>query len=85
MQGDIVLVHAAGSGVGIAATQLAIGLGARVVAVAGDDDKLANSQRLGAFATVNYKKIPDFAAAIMEATEGKGVNLILDRVLKLPG
>ena len=33
-EGDVVLVHAAGSGVGIAATQLAIGLGARVVAVA---------------------------------------------------
>ena len=30
---------------------------ARVVAVAGADDKLANSEQLGAFATVNYKKV----------------------------
>jgi len=78
--GDVVLVHAAGSGVGIAATQLAIGLGARVIGVAGTDDKLINSKRLGAYATVNYKSTPEFSAAVLEATEGQGVNLILDPV-----
>jgi len=78
--GDTVLIHAAGSGVGIAATQLALGLGAKVVAVAGADSKLENATKLGAFATVNYKTVPEFSTAVLEATDGKGVNLILDPV-----
>ena len=78
--GDTVLVHAAGSGVGIAATQLAIGLGARVVAVAGADSKLEHARSLGAFATVNYKAVPEFADAVLEATGGAGANLVLDPV-----
>lgn len=78
--GDVVLVHAAGSGVGIAAIQLAVGLGARVVAVAGADSKLAHASSIGAFATVNYKTVPDFADAVLAATEGKGANLVLDPV-----
>lgn len=78
--GDIVLIHAAGSGVGIAATQLAIGLGAKVVAVAGADSKLEHARSLGAFATVNYKAVPEFAGAVLEATGGAGASLVLDPV-----
>lgn len=52
---DAVLVHAAGSGVGTAAVQLAHRAGARVIAVAGDDAKLDFVRSLGADVTINYK------------------------------
>ena len=50
--GDTVLVHAAGSGVGTAAIQIAKLHGARVVAAASSEDKLARARELGADATV---------------------------------
>ena len=54
---DIVLIHAAGSGVGTAAIQLARFAGAKVIAVAGDDKKLEFATRLGAQHTINYKSV----------------------------
>lgn len=80
-RGDTVLVHAAGSGVGTAAIQLAgpkIG-GAKVIATAGSDRKLALAKELGAEVTINYKK-EDFAERVLEETNGRGVDLILDFV-----
>lgn len=77
---DTVLVHAAGSGVGTAAVQLARLAGATVVAVAGDDAKLATVAALGAQHTVNYKTHPEFSGRVKEATGGKGATLILDPV-----
>ena len=63
--GDTVLVHAAGSGVGTAAVQLAARVfGATVIAVAGADDKLAVAAQLGAAHGVNYKTTPDFGARV---------------------
>jgi tumor protein p53-inducible protein 3 len=53
--GEWVLVHAAGSGVGTAAVQLATRAGARVIAVAGSDHKLEVAASLGAAAGINYK------------------------------
>lgn len=80
--GDIVLVHAAGSGVGTAAVQLARLAGATVIAVAGTDAKLAVAKSLGAAAGVNYKADPDgWPAAVLAATPGaRGVDVILDPV-----
>lgn len=52
---DTVLIHAAGSGVGTAAVQLAHQAGLTVVAVAGSDDKVAAVTALGATHTINYK------------------------------
>jgi len=75
--GETVLVHAAGSGVGTAAVQLAAAHGLRVVAVAGADAKLATARRLGAATTVNYKTSADWAA---EAAAGGAPDLILDPV-----
>jgi NADPH:quinone reductase-like Zn-dependent oxidoreductase len=54
-RGQTVLVHAAGSGVGTAAVQLAARAGLRVLAVAGSDGKLAVARRLGAAEGINYK------------------------------
>lgn len=78
--GETVLIHAAGSGVGTAATQLAASAGATVIAVAGADSKLEVAKSLGASATVNYKTTPAFSAAVLEATGGRGADLVLDPV-----
>ena len=65
--GEAVVVHAAGSGVGTAAVQLAAAHGLRVVAVAGAEAKLATARRLGAAAAVNYKESKDWAADVLAA------------------
>ena len=75
--GESVLVHAAGSGVGTAATQLAAIAGCRVFGTAGSDDKLASAAALGLDVGINYHTT-DFAEVIAEDTGGQGVNVILD-------
>jgi putative PIG3 family NAD(P)H quinone oxidoreductase len=75
--GESVLVHAAGSGVGTAATQLAALAGCRVFGTAGSDDKLARATALGLDVGINYHT-SDFAEVVAERTEGRGVDVILD-------
>ncbi len=77
--GDTVLVHAGGSGVGTAAIQLARISGARVLCTLGSDDKGARARELGAEVAINYKT-SDWAAAVKEATGGRGADVILDFV-----
>lgn len=77
--GEIALIHAGASGVGTAAIQLAADAGARVFATAGSDEKVARCRELGAELAVNYKT-QDFLAEIMAATNGEGVDVILDPV-----
>eukprot|EP00842_Homolaphlyctis_polyrhiza_P005526 jgi/Hompol1/5975/HPOL_002131-RA len=78
--GDDVLVHAGASGVGTAAIQLAKAFQARnIIATAGSDDKTAFCKSLGATTVVNYKT-EDFAVKVKEATEGRGVNVLIDFV-----
>lgn len=77
--GETVLIHAAAGGVGSAAIQLAKQLGARVIATAGSEEKLARVRELGADVLVNYKK-DDFAKVSLEATNNTGVDVILDFV-----
>ncbi len=77
--GQWVLVHAAAGGVGSAAVQLARLAGARVIATAGSDEKLAKVGALGAEVLVNYKT-QNFAEATSEATGGAGASLVLDFV-----
>jgi tumor protein p53-inducible protein 3 len=78
-KGEAVLIHAGGSGVGTAAIQLAHAVGAHVFITAGALEKLKKGRDLGADLTINYKE-QDFYEVIMEATDGEGVNLILDPV-----
>jgi putative PIG3 family NAD(P)H quinone oxidoreductase len=78
-KGETVLIHAGGSGVGTAAIQLAHAVEARVFMTAGAPEKLKKGRDLGADLTINYKE-QDFYEAIMVATDGEGVNLILDPV-----
>jgi len=51
------------------------------IAVASNDEKLDHCKKLGSFASINYKNEPEFAKKVMELTENKGVNLILDPVV----
>ena len=77
--GDLVLVHAAGSGVSTAAIQIAALLGARVIATAGTDEKCARALTLGAEATVNYRS-GDFVAAARRFSGNRGVDVVVDHV-----
>ena len=77
--GDTFLVHGGSSGIGTTAIQLARLSGARVFATAGSDEKCAACERLGAERAVNYRT-GNFAAAIEAATQGRGVDVILDMV-----
>jgi NADPH2:quinone reductase len=73
------LVHAAAGGVGIAAVQIGKALGARVIATAGDPEKLEIARREGADELIDYRK-EDFATRVMELTGGKGADVIYDSV-----
>jgi NADPH2:quinone reductase len=77
--GESLLVQGGTSGIGVSAIQMAKATGNRVFATAGSDEKCAACVRLGADKAINYKT-QDFAAEIKAATEGKGVNVILDMV-----
>ena len=76
---ETVLVHAAGSGTGSAAVQIAKEGGAFVIATAGSDEKLEKVKKLGADATVNYNT-QDFAEEVKKITDGKGVDIIFDQI-----
>ncbi len=77
--GETVLVLAAAGGVGSAAVDVAKRLGARVIAAAGSDEKLARCLELGADATVNYDR-EDLKTRVRELTEGRGADLVVDPV-----
>ena len=75
--GERVLVHAAGSGVGTAAIQLAYHAGAFVIGTAGSAEKLARAAELGMVVGINYHE-QDFAAVVKETTGGAGVDVLID-------
>jgi NADPH:quinone reductase-like Zn-dependent oxidoreductase len=76
--GETVLVHAAGSGVGVAAVQIARLLGATVIATASSDDKLARAQQLGADHLVNSKG--DVLGTVRRVTDKRGVDVVFEHV-----
>ncbi len=77
--GEWVLVHAAGSGVSVAAIQIATLLGARVLTTAGSDEKCARGRELGAEEAINYRT-SDFAKEVRRLTGGAGVDVVIDHV-----
>lgn len=77
--GERALIHAAGSGVGTAAIQLVRASGATAYGTAGAEFKLEKCRELGAVLAVNYKET-DWLPAVMAATNGEGVDVILDPV-----
>lgn len=77
--GETFLVHGGTSGIGTTAIQLAKSFGAKVFATAGSDAKCEAMRALGADVVINYRE-QDFVAAIKDASNGAGVDLILDMV-----
>jgi NADPH:quinone reductase len=78
--GTWALVHAAAGGVGQLLTQLVTARGGRVVATAGSPEKCAIARARGAEAAIDYSDVEDLAAAVHEATGGKGVDVVYDGV-----
>ncbi len=78
-RGETLLVHGGASGIGTTAIMLAKAFGARVVATAGSAEKAAQCEKLGADVGVNYRS-DDFVQRTMDATGGRGADVILDMV-----
>ncbi|HWC68526.1 MAG TPA: zinc-binding dehydrogenase [Acidimicrobiales bacterium] len=76
---ESVLIHAAGSGVSVAAIQLAKHVGATVIATAGTDAKCAHALTIGADHVVN-NRTGDVVAIARDVTGGRGVDMVLDHV-----
>lgn len=74
-----VLIHAAGSGVGSAAVQIAKYLGAHVITTVGRDEKIPPAKSLGADEVINYHK-KDFLAEIKKGTGGRGVDVVFEHI-----
>lgn len=77
--GETLLVLGAAGGVGLSAVQIGHALGARVIAAASSDDKLALCREHGADETINYAD-EDLRARLKELTGGKGPDVIYDPV-----
>lgn len=77
--GETVLVSAGGGGVGVAAIQLAKATNARVLTTVGSREKAERTRELGADVAINYRD-QDFVAEVQKATDGKGVNVIIENV-----
>ena len=77
--GETVLVMAAGSGVGSFGIQIARATGCRVIATAGTAEKRAQAVALGAELAIDHYT-DDIVAAVREATDGRGVEVVLDHV-----
>ncbi|MBX7054529.1 MAG: NAD(P)H-quinone oxidoreductase [Pyrinomonadaceae bacterium] len=78
-EGETLLIHAVGSGVGLAALQIGRSLGARVVGTSRTGGKIAACREFGLDAGIVAAE-PIFAAAVVEASEGRGADVVLDLV-----
>ncbi|QOY93315.1 NADPH:quinone oxidoreductase family protein [Massilia sp. UMI-21] len=77
--GETMLVLGAAGGVGLAAIEIGKAIGARVIAAASSDDKLAVCREHGADVLINYEK-EDLREALKAATGGRGPDVIYDPV-----
>jgi NADPH2:quinone reductase len=77
--GETLLVLGAAGGVGLAAIEIGKALGARVIACASSEDKLAVCRSHGADATINYAT-EDLRERVKALTEGRGADVIYDPV-----
>ncbi len=77
--GEVLLVHGAGGGVGLAAVEMGKMLGATVIAAASSEQKLAAARAKGADHLVLYPREP-FRDAVKRITDGRGVDVVFDPV-----
>jgi NADPH:quinone reductase-like Zn-dependent oxidoreductase len=75
--GHLVLTQGTG-GVALYTLQLAKALGAQVAITSSSEEKLARVREMGADYAINYAKRPDWAAALLEATGGRGADVVVD-------
>ncbi len=78
--GETLLIHAVGSGVGLAALQLAKAKNIKVFGTSRTKDKLEKCREFGLDEAILTDKNTNFAEIVGEKTDGKGVNVILDLV-----
>jgi NADPH2:quinone reductase len=79
LSGEVLLVHGAGGGVGLAAVEIGKLLGATVIAAASSEEKLAVARAKGADHLVLYGREP-FRDAVKRLTEGRGADVVFDPV-----
>ena len=77
--GETVLVHAAGSGIGHAAVQIAKLAGATVITTVGSDAKVAKAASLGADHVIQYQR-EDWPKRVQELTGGQGVDVVFEHI-----
>jgi putative PIG3 family NAD(P)H quinone oxidoreductase len=77
--GETLLVHGGSSGIGSMAIQLGAATGAHVITTAGSPEKAAFCRRLGAEVAIDYTQ-QDFVEVVVDATEGRGADVVLDMV-----
>jgi NADPH2:quinone reductase len=77
--GEVLLVHGAGGGVGLAAVEIGKLLGATVIAAASSEEKLAIAKSRGADHLVLYSREP-FRDAVKRVTDGRGADVVYDPV-----
>ena len=78
-RGEVLLVHGAGGGVGLAAVEIGKLLGATVIAAASSEEKLAAAKARGADHLVLYGREP-FRDAVKRITDGRGADVVYDPV-----
>ena len=77
--GEIVLVHAGGSGIGTAAIIMAKAMGCRVITTVGDEAKVEKAKALGADYVINYRT-DRFEGVVRKLTAKKGVDVVFEHV-----
>jgi NADPH:quinone reductase-like Zn-dependent oxidoreductase len=75
--GDTVLLLGTG-GVSTFALQLAALHGARVIQTSSSDEKLVRAEEMGAWQTINYRNEPDWERRVLDATDGRGVDVVVE-------
>lgn len=80
-EGDTVLIQGIGSGVSLAALQLAVALGGRVIVTSSSAEKLKRALAMGAGAGINYRT-EDVVKRVLELTHGRGADLVVDNAGK---
>jgi NADPH:quinone reductase-like Zn-dependent oxidoreductase len=78
-EGEWVLLWGIGSGVATAGLAIAKALGAKAIVTSSSDEKLERARKLGADAAVNHAN-GDVRGAVAEATDGQGVEVVLEHV-----
>ncbi|MFT3821205.1 MAG: zinc-binding dehydrogenase [Rubrivivax sp.] len=77
--GETVLIVGIGGGVAVAALQLALRAGARVIVTSSSDEKIARAVAMGAEAGINYGR-EKVAERVLQLSGGEGVDLVIDSV-----